>query len=152
MKISNLKNFLKIIFLILIISSIISCGEKKLKTDTNYSIEVAKVVGQATSGTIPPNAQITVRFVSPIVDKKETKKDLSSYILSFSPKINGKIQWKDERTLIFIPEKELPLNTKYSASLDLTKIVDAEKYPELKNFDFDFKTTNREITNLVGDF
>ena len=91
--------------------SINSCTRREIKTDTAFTEEISKVISHVTSGTIPPNSEIIVRFVSPVVEKTKIGEEVD--VFSFSPSISGKGKWKDERTISFIPDKDMLLNTEY---------------------------------------
>ncbi len=56
---------------------------------------------------------VTITFSHPVVDEKQIGKPADG-IVEFSPKIDGKALWKDDRTLIFIPSQKLALSSEYS--------------------------------------
>jgi uncharacterized protein YfaS (alpha-2-macroglobulin family) len=146
-------SFIAFLLIFLIPLILVSCQEKQLKTiDNDYPLEVAKVVSNITSGIIPSNASITVRFVSPAVEKSEIGKPLDITVFSFEPRIKGATQWKDERTLVFTPEQDLPLKKEFLGKLNLKKIVNTDLYPDVNDLEFSFKTLGREISQVKGDF
>lgn len=125
-----------------------SCMTREIKNDTEITEEISKVISHVTSGTIPPNSQIIVRFVSPVIEKSNVGDEID--VLTFSPSIKGKSIWKDERTISFIPEtSSMVLNTVYQANLNLSNIPNNNN---LKTFDFSFKTIRREVANIESDF
>jgi uncharacterized protein YfaS (alpha-2-macroglobulin family) len=144
----KIKTILAILLFTSFTLSINSCINTKIKDDTIFTEEVAKTISHVSNGVLPPNAEIIVRFVNPIIDKNQIGQEID--IISFSPSINGKTVWKDERTLSFKPEIDMNLNTEYHASVDINNIL--KDNIGLKKFYFSFKTLKREISDFNSDF
>lgn len=134
--------------LIVLSFSFNSCVKQQIKSDTPLTEDVAKTISHVTSGIVPPNAEIIVRFVNPVIEKSDVGKEFDN--LSFTPSINGKSIWKDTRTISFTPESSMPLNTEFHGDINLSDII--KDKPELKDFNFSFRTIKREVSELNSNF
>jgi uncharacterized protein YvpB len=87
-------------------------GDKqKVHTLTFTTVRAPLVSSVSPEGSgILPNARIEVVF-----DNAMDQKSVEEAFL-ISPEINGDISWTDERTLIFTPESQLPLDTQFEVS------------------------------------
>ena len=117
--------------------------------DKFVTLEQAKLVSHVTSGIIQPDESITLRFVDSIIPTEKVGSE-EKKVFSFSPKISGHTEWKDRRTLVFIPDENLPLREEYVCKVDLNNF--AEEKLEKSILAFDFRVSGREIANLEGDF
>lgn len=125
-----------------------SCIKSQIKENTIITEEIAKTISHVSNGILAPNSEIIVRFVNPVIEKSQVGQEID--VISFSPSINGKTIWKDDRTLAFTPENNMSLDTEYQASVDLRDIQ--TNNPELKKFDFSFKTLKREVSEFNNEF
>jgi len=91
-----------------------------------------------TSGTISNQSVIRIIFADE-VKNIEAGKPLNDSPLEFSPNIPGTAVWADSRTLEFRPEKKLPSDKEYIATVELDKIIPDVPF-NLKEFEFTFKT------------
>lgn len=132
-------------------SCIYNKSENSNSQETLYTEEIAKTISHVSSGILPPDSEIILRFTEPVIDKSQVGQEID--VMSFTPSINGKTTWKDQRTLSFKPDSDMMLNTEYNASVDLKDILKNNPEKEnITNFDFNFKTLRREITELNSGF
>ncbi len=120
--------------------------------DSAYTEELARVVSHATTGLIAPDADITVRFVNPVVGEAAVGKALLD-VFAFSPRIRGTAVFRDNRTLVFSPDRPLPLRAEYTGALRLERLAEIADAPELRALDdlvFSVITAGREVVGLEG--
>lgn len=98
-----------------------------------------------TSGVIPVNAAIEIRFTPEFAGKAD--KNRLSGLFTFEPAIKGKAEWKDEITLVFRPAKMLDPGTVYKGSLHLNKIGDPEN--RLKTFPIQIQTLKKDFSVMI---
>ncbi len=120
-----------LIYLLLIAFS--SCGKPRTEEVPEFNPDIAAF----TSGLISTESDIVVRLASNFNEAEESASPVSENIFSFEPAIEGKSWWLDSRTIEFRPEHKLPSGTKYTASLNLSKLLSDKNK---KNFKFSFST------------
>ncbi|MBN1411470.1 MAG: alpha-2-macroglobulin family protein [Spirochaetales bacterium] len=143
------KNIFCLVLLTIILAGCTRITRLDLKNMT-YSEELARVVSHVTSGIIPDDADIKVRFTEPVVPESAVGSAVDPGALTFTPYISGELDWEDTQTIRFRPEKLLPLRTGYTGRLDFTSIPTNTQ--ELAPLKFAFITEGREINSFSGDF
>ncbi len=96
-----------------------------------------------------PDQAIEIVFVNPVSDISKAGTAIKENIFEFKPDISGESKWKDDRTLVFIPEKELKQRQNYVVNLKLSLL--GGKYAEASDYKFDFDVAGRDITFYKGD-
>ena len=116
--------------LLIVLLSLISCKDKKFKkVDSGFS----NFITYYSSGLLSAKSKIKVRF---------TKKqeiiigEAADDLFSFSPKIAGKAYWKDYRTVVFEPNKDLLSGEIYDVDFNIGKVQDVPKEFDKLNFNF----------------
>ncbi len=140
-------------FLSISIIIFISCDKsEKPHSSETLNLETAKIISHMPPEIIEPDAAIKIRFVEPLVDKKDvgvTQPDAS--ILEFEPSIEGELSWQDERTLVMKPAAGLKSHESYKANLFLEK-VSADKFINKEPVSFEFRVAGQELTAFNGEF
>ncbi|MBD3383834.1 hypothetical protein GF407_02805 [candidate division KSB1 bacterium] len=120
--------------LILIISLFCFCTKKEEKTgDTEHTL-----ISAYTSGTISRTSPIRVQFAAEIVDSGTVRQPMKKSPFDFDPSIDGIAIWTGTSTLEFRPEKRLPANKSYEATLHLKRFM--ETFAGQETFRFSFST------------
>lgn len=128
-----------------VVFSTISCTKKPEQITRAIPESIGAYVYAFTSGMISKASQIKVQFATAAVEAAMVGKEAGSGIISFSPGINGKAVWEDERTLVFQPDKTLPAQTPYVATVHLNKIFNGLP-ADAESFQFDFRTRDQFFT------
>ncbi|MBK8721781.1 MAG: hypothetical protein IPL95_05740 [Saprospiraceae bacterium] len=144
-KLGNLLSRFILVFFLLT-SLLFSC--KNSRKAKPMPAEISSYIYAYTSGTISKNAPIRVRFTNAVIEKEKIGGEVGS-IISFSPSINGKAIWEDDRTILMEPKTPLSSKTNYLGSIKLDKLY--KNLPKgLSTFEFDFQT--RELYfDVVAD-
>ncbi len=133
---------------IILFSLLITACKKKTHTYITPDPAFSSYVYAYSSGEISRSAPILVRFMDQVVTTDQVGAELQG-VMSFSPKLEGKTIWEDDRTLRFIPEEDLPSGKSYVASVRLDKLFD--NVPSaLNDFKFDFRTRELNYTVKVN--
>ncbi|MGH1364815.1 MAG: MG2 domain-containing protein [Calditrichia bacterium] len=120
-------------------------------SELNYSLETAELVSQVTSGLVQKDAEIEVRFSSPVIKENLVNESLQKNVFTFDPPIEGVTRWKDRQTLTFTPSEDLTARTNYSATLDVAALLPLHK-ETLESFPFAFEVAGRELSKIEHDF
>ena len=121
---------------ILISLALFSC--RKSRKAKPMPSEISSYIYAYTSGTISKTAPIRVRFTNSVIEKDKIGGEVGS-IISFSPYIDGKAIWEDDRTILVEPKTPLSSKTNYLGSINLEKLY--KNLPKgLSTFEFDFQT------------
>ncbi len=132
----------KLLFLTAMVLFITSCGkEKKIKTDNIYAYK--SYIYGTTAGEISIADPIQISMASDLVDFVDSK-PLENDVLEISPKTAGVLFMKNNRTLVFKPNKYLLPGTEYTVKVQLDKLL-ANVPSSHKSYQFSFKT-------IVSDF
>lgn len=144
---------MKMSVLILLALLLFEGCKKKRATDEelSYPLETAKLVSQVTSGVIPPDGSIMVRFTSPVIKGNLVGQSVKETVFQFDPQITGTTRWESTQTLIFKPNGSLPLREKYEGTLDLPALFPLHK-EKLEPLKFRFEVSGREIADVTHDF
>ncbi|MEJ6950755.1 alpha-2-macroglobulin family protein [Natronospora cellulosivora (SeqCode)] len=145
----NKKYFLGLFFLLLFLLILSSCRQEDISVFmlTDTSMEITHL----TTGYIDADTIIAVRFREEKVKKDYLEKDLND-IFTFTPEIEGKTYWQDERTIVFEPAAPLYKRKNYHARLDFYKLFSPEDENDIEELEFHFKTTGQDVLSLKGGF
>jgi uncharacterized protein YfaS (alpha-2-macroglobulin family) len=109
----------------------------------------AKYISAYTSGLISSESTIKIRLASDFANPEDIGKPVDATLFKFSPAINGKIIWKDSRTIEFKPAEPLPSKKKFTAKFYLSKLL---KVPsDLETFKFQFETMAQNFSVTVDN-
>jgi len=144
-----MSRFSGFIVLISVLLFLTACGsnEKLLSVDPKYK----EWVSGYTSGVISNSGTIQIElsheldstFVADHELKSGTDVAILKDILEFSPEVEGKVTWLDERTIEFEPKDRLPSNQLYTVTMDLERVANVEDGYE--EFVFQFATMPQKI-------
>ncbi|MBD3225938.1 MAG: hypothetical protein GF313_14510 [Caldithrix sp.] len=147
-----LKNVLSVRFTpILLFLALMACEQEKMDTAGGYSMDMARLVSQVTSGLITADDPIRVTFVQPAVDSARIGQTLSDNPFTFNPQIKGQARWKDRRTLVFEPQDRLPFRQTYQGQLHLSQVMKSRKEAEWPDVPIRFQVAGREIQSLDAE-
>ena len=107
----------------------------------------SEYIASYTSGIVPANSVIEIRFTESFASTAEKKN--SSSLFSFEPAIKGKAEWVDETTLRFVPSKLLDPGIIYTGELNLLSIGTVQD--RLKTFPFRIQTLKKDFTVATGN-
>ena len=121
-------------FLWLILLSAACDNKRKL---TKIDPEFSKFIEAYTSGVISKKNTIRIQFTSDVSTAHTINETIKESLFEFSPSVDGKAYWTDERTIEFKPEKDLKPNELYEVNFDLAKV---RKVPsKFKTFTFNIQ-------------
>jgi uncharacterized protein YfaS (alpha-2-macroglobulin family) len=92
-----------------------------------------------TAGMISKVSPVKIRFAVPAVDSSNVGKAAIKNLFAITPSIAGTTFWEDEKTLVFQPEKPLPSNTAFTATIDLNRVFSGVP-TALEPFTFGFRS------------
>jgi alpha-2-macroglobulin len=145
-----------IFFAILLLTSCGSKENKSIRLLKNQEIEPVPVnipldkgfseyISGYTSGIIPANSQIEIRFTPEFAAKAD--KSVTGLFV-FEPSIKGKTEWKDETTLVFTPSRILDPGKIFTGGLNLSKLGEVKE--RLKVFPMRIQTLKRDFRITIG--
>lgn len=133
----------KKVFLFFILGLFLFTGCKSKINPENYNKNSIKEITKITDGKIKPNSKIAVQFYEKQIRKDDIGKYVDSDVFVFAPKIKGSAYWKDEKTLVYEPAKNLNEKIKYSGVLNLKKLFGFETEP--KKIGLNFESSGNEV-------
>ena len=98
-----------------------------------------------TSGLVPKNSRIQVRFASDVAQADEVGKEIPNKLFEFSPAIEGKMVWVDTRTVEFKPTAMLKSGQVYDGELNMSGVIDTIP-SKLGKFPFQIRTRNQDFS------
>lgn len=137
------KSFIQFILLSVLIINF-SCTKK---VDEFVAIDPAfqTYISAFTSGIISKESKIRIRLTNENENFTESGQEISNNLFSFSPNINGKAFWIDNRTIEFIPEKNFSSGQLYTCTFQLNKLCQV-KEEKLKEFIFQFQIIQQHFS------
>jgi hypothetical protein len=99
-----------------------------------------RYIAAYTTGYVERDAEIKIVLNTELKLKKDIDLD---EVFEFQPRISGKVVWKDDHTLHFIPDEELDRNQVYVGVFHLGNVVRIKK--ELKRFPLRFQTRQQSV-------
>lgn len=118
--------------LILTLASCSRNSNKALEVDPAFGAYISGY----TAGTISKANAIRIRLAADYPGEIKLNEPLKEKYFSFSPSIKGKTYWLDSRTLEFVPDQHLPSATKYTASFELSQLMEVPDKFKTLNFSF----------------
>tara|TARA_R110002096_G_scaffold436050_1_gene666063 strand:+ start:7370 stop:12928 length:5559 start_codon:yes stop_codon:yes gene_type:complete len=126
-----MKTLSKSITFLLVCSLIFSSCHNKKDQVPLFDQSFATYINAFTSGIVSKKSSIRISL------SQGTAKQISEDLLSFEPKIEGQINWKDNSTIEFVPKENLIPGQVYTAKLYLNKIMEVPD--SMKVFEFGFQ-------------
>jgi uncharacterized protein YfaS (alpha-2-macroglobulin family) len=150
---------IKILLLFVIVILAASCGTNDKKNQKQAASETREVlqayipidkgfseyIAGYTSGIVPVNAVIEIRF-TPEFAAKADKSKLSG-LFEFDPAIKGKAEWTDDITLVFRPSRMLDPGKVFSGGLNLYRFSETKE--RLKVFPIRLQTLKKDFQITV---
>ena len=121
-----------------------SCSNNKKKTATSNIEQYHSLISAYTSGEIKRSGTIVVRFTQTLAEQNTIGQTLPTNTLKFSPSISGETRWIAADAIEFVPEKMLPWDTKFTATLKLSSIK--TDLPDTEKITFAFQTPRKQFT------
>lgn len=148
------------LLLIALIVLVSSCGKEekpkpkfsfKRQTDLsgiNIPIDrgFSEYIAGYTSGIVSVRTNIEIRFTPEFASKAGKKNPAGLFV--FEPAIGGKVEWADDVTLIFKPNKPLDPGTRYTGKLLLEKLGTVKD--NLKEFPIRIQTIKKDYIVTTG--
>lgn len=103
-----------------------------------------KFISAYTSGIIPRNETIKVRFTTDATTTENVGKEAERSYFSFTPSIKGKTYWLDTRTIEFRPDERMASGLTYNVAIDLSLLFDSIP-DEAAIFPFQFATRQLDL-------
>ncbi|HQO10069.1 MAG TPA: MG2 domain-containing protein [Clostridiales bacterium] len=142
-----MKYFISALFLAASVFLFYGCFEKQSSGRAD-SEQIARYLSYTPSGVFPGQT-IDVIFIAPVPGYTSPGSEISGKVLRFDPDIDGKTFWKDERTISFIPDKDLKQGDIYKAVLSLKSF--SETFNEVPEYGFEFTILKRDVRSFSGD-
>ena len=125
------------IFLAIVISLGITGCKKKLKSSLDENPEFVSYISAHTSGLVSKKSDIKIVTTFSLKDYSDFNSEKLQHLFEIEPELDGNVSLLNDRTLVFIPEKDLQSNLKYKVGF---KLGDVKKVPEdLNVFYFEFQ-------------
>ena len=113
-----------------------ACKQKRnlIKVDPAFS----KYIEAYTSGVVSKKNTVRIQLTSDVSTTHALNENIKEALFDFTPSVNGKAYWIDERTIEFKPEKDLQPDELYEVQFKLNKV---RKVPDnYKTFAFNIQT------------
>jgi len=144
----TLKKNLTYFLLTISVLFIYSCSDKKnevKQVDPAFS----QYVSGFTSGVISRKSEFVIRLVEPSKQFTEINGETKQDLFDFSPFLDGKAYWRDQQTIVFIPEGYLQSGITYDVEFELGEVVDVK--PNFEVFEFSVVTKTQSFSvNMDG--
>lgn len=134
----------KIAFCLLLAACVLgfaACKPKGAVTPAEAEKEWYRYISAFTSGTIFRKSPVRVLLVQSVGVPGKS----AAGLLEFSPAIDGTVEWKSPRELVFTPKGELKPGREYKAVLNVGKILDLPKAFVRFEFGFSVVRPNMEV-------
>ncbi len=114
--------------------SLMLAGCSKKEKLTKVDPEFSKYIEAYTSGVISKKNTIRIQLTSDVTTTHTINETIKETLFDFSPSVNGKAYWTDERTIEFKPDKDLTPNELYEIHFQLGKVREVPS--KFKTFTF----------------
>ena len=140
---TNLNYLITLLGIIILCFSETSCKKEDKITINTLTVDNPYLVSY-TSGIISTQSDIQIVFASTNIPGAEAGTEVEASSLIFSPKIEGKVYWKNKNTLVFEPSKPIPPAQNYKVTLDIASLIKDAKAP-YDTFSFSFATREQHL-------
>ncbi|MBN2280519.1 MAG: hypothetical protein JXQ65_08065 [Candidatus Marinimicrobia bacterium] len=133
--------------------------EKQVKSQTQSElfsdikdgekIYLSDIMAHWPQGILALNSQIALHFQKDIIPAHLIDQVLTNQPVSFDPPIAGHAKWLDRKTLIFIPDEDLKMDTEYEGLVNGKLLLG---YDDSDNFKFRFSTPKQQVRDFEYDF
>ncbi|MDZ4751786.1 MAG: MG2 domain-containing protein [Flavobacteriales bacterium] len=141
-------NYSRVFFVLLfalLVTSESGCRRgSRMKIDPAF----AKYIAAFTGGTISAAGNIRICLTEVLSSAVQLNSALENDLFDFSPAVEGKIYWIDNRTIEFRPDQWLKRGKLYKATFDLAKVTPMTE--ELSEFKFDFAVLSQQMAVEVS--
>jgi uncharacterized protein YfaS (alpha-2-macroglobulin family) len=127
----------KLFFSLFSLLLLFSCG-KGVQTELSNGQDFSSFISAHTAGIISTRATIQLKLAESVENSIDISKPIMDELLVFSPEIDGKAEWIDNRTIEFTPSRPLLQATNYVANFRLGELREVPK--EQQTFVFQFQT------------
>ena len=142
------KKFIPGILLLLFVFFLNSCADKN-EDVKQVNPAFSQYITGFTSGVISKKAQIVIQLSNASKLFTAVNAELEDDLFDFSPSVDGKAYWKNNQSIIFIPEVPLKSGTNYVVEFNLGEVMDVE--PEFETFEFSLITRTQSFSvNVDG--
>ncbi len=93
---------------------LLSCSQSP-ELELSSNSQTNNYISAITSGEISAHGEIGITLAKPVAAEKQLQKG----VLSFSPSVDGNIEWVNDRTIVFTPNRPLTNGASYRVSMDL---------------------------------
>ena len=129
-----------------VLFSIVFCliGCEPLHKEKEPSSSFIPYITAYSGGVQSIEAPVIIEFAHSFPDV-ELNKPIQDELFVIEPNTRGKVIWKDNKTLHFIPDEKLTPNTTYSVSFNLGKLYDVDSSLRLFTYTFRTKLADGEL-------
>ncbi len=130
---------------IFILVALFACGGSKTKPKGDLAA-VGTPIGKIEDNQV----RVIVGFSKPMVAKDAIDKPLAKVPITITPDFGGEAKWVDEKTLVVVPTKSLPVSTKFVATVPgETKALDGSQLGQPHTFEF-FTERLTGVVEMIG--
>ncbi|HRC54270.1 MAG TPA: MG2 domain-containing protein [Kofleriaceae bacterium] len=118
------------VLVLLVLCGLVACGgSKKVKGDLT--------VTATPTGEVTGPVKLVLAFSKPMVASAALGKPVAAPPVKFAPDLGGEARWQDDKTLVVVPTKSLPVSTRYVATVaSSAKALDGSALGEAVTFEF----------------
>jgi uncharacterized protein YfaS (alpha-2-macroglobulin family) len=103
-----------------------------------------------TAGYVSVESKLLIVLQQETTSEIEIGKEVDNTLFDFSPSIEGKLTWIDNKTMEFKPSVNLNHNQTYKATFHLGKVLTVSS--DLKEFEFEFSTLKQAMEITVDEY
>ncbi len=108
----------------------------------------ARLISHVTDGVVARDSRISVRFVD-VQPERELRAAALAGAFTFTPTVEGRASWADDRTLVFEPRSALEAGTRYQCVLDVAAVLPTVE--SVKPFAFGFEIAANRVVSWQAD-
>ncbi len=142
----------KLVFMVFLLTfAACKFGKKEAPAPVKINPGFSEYISGYTAGIISANSTIRIKLAPQLEQAVEAGTYVKTDFFSFSPKIEGKVFWVDNRTLEFRPDNKLKSGQIYECKFRLDKLIEVSD--EFKEFPLQFQVIkqNFRISNITFD-
>lgn len=124
-----MKSSRRLFFFLLVILSVLSAckdGTQPIEAQTRPDAEFRKYIAAYTSGVLARDGEISIVLQEPSAKFTVGGDEIAMDLLSVRPSLNGRLYWKNDRTIVFSPLEKMKSGTRYEFKFDLAQVLDVE--------------------------
>lgn len=132
----------KLLASFIVLTFLFSCG-KKIKTELSNSQDFSSFISAHTAGIVSTGSAIQIKLTESVESFIDISKPIEADYFVFSPSVEGKMTWLDNRTIQFTPKERLTQGTNYVVNFKLIELREVPK--DLETFVFQFQTISQSF-------